>query len=165
MEIWKDIPQYPGYQVSNEGQIKSFKQSKEGRILKPKISGGYAGIDFRKDGRTCFGLVHRIVLSVFSPIEGWEKMTVNHIDGNPLNNRLENLEWMTQSENTKYSREILRTGNATQQVHVIKLSGEELYYDTVTKAAKDLGVAKGTISRWVNKQRSYEGKFKLVEYV
>ena len=165
MEIWKDIVEYPGYQVSNLGQIKSFKQSKEGRILKPKISAGYAGVDFRKDGKTYYGLVHRIVLSTFSPIEGWETLTVNHIDGNCLNNNLENLEWMTQSENTKYSREILRTGNATQKVHIIKLNGEELFYDTVTAAAKGLGVAKGTVSRWVNKQRSYEGKYKLVEYV
>ena len=165
MEIWKDIKEYPGYQVSNLGQIKSFKQSKEGRILKPKISAGYAGIDFRKDGKSYYGLVHRIVLSTFSPVEGWETLTVNHIDCNCLNNNLENLEWMTQSENTKYSREILRTGNAAQKVHIIKLNGEELFYDTVAAAAKGLGVAKGTISRWVNKQRSYEGKYKLVEYV
>ena len=165
MEIWKDIEQYPGYQVSNQGQIRSFKQSKEGRILKPKINAGYAGVDFRKDGKTYYGLVHRIVLSTFSPIEGWETLTVNHIDGNCLNNNLENLEWMTQPENTKYSRETLRTGNATQKVHIIKLNGEELFYDTVTAAAKGLGVAKGTVSRWVNKQRSYEGKYKLVEYV
>lgn len=165
MEIWKDIKEYPGYQVSNLGQIKSFKQSKEGRILKPKISAGYAGIDFRKDGKSYYGLIHRIVLSTFAPVEGWETLTVNHIDGNCLNNNLENLEWMTQSENTKYSREILRTSNAAQKVHIIKLNGEELFYDTVAAAAKGIGVTKGTISRWVNKQRSYEGKYKLVEYV
>ena len=165
MEIWKDIEQYPGYQVSNLGQIKSFKQSKEGRILKPKVNGGYMGIDFRKDGKTYYGLVHRIVLSTFSPIEEWETLTVNHIDGNPSNNKLENLEWMTQSENSRYSREVLRTGNAIQQVHIIELNGAEKFYNSVTEAAKEMGVAKGTISRWVNKQRSYEGKYKLVEYV
>ena len=48
---------------------------------------------------------------------------------------------------------------------IIKLNGEELFYDTVTAAARGLGVAKGTISRWVNKQRSYEGKYRMVEYV
>ena len=165
MEIWKDIKEYPGYQVSNLGRIKSFKQSKEGRILKPKVSGGYMGIDFRKDGKTYYGLVHRVVLSTFSPIEGWETLTVNHIDGNPSNNKLENLEWMTQSENSRYSREVLRTGNAIQQVHIIELNGAEKFYNSVTEAAKEMGIAKGTISRWVNKQRSYEGKYKLVEYV
>ena len=63
--------------------------------MKPKISAGYAGIDFRKDGKSYYGLVHRIVLSTFAPIEGWEVLTVNHINGNCLDNRLENLEWMT----------------------------------------------------------------------
>ena len=77
MEIWRDIEQYPGYQVSNQGQIKSFKQSKEGHILKPKISAGYAGVDFRKDGKSYYGLIHRIVLSTFAPVEGWETLTVH----------------------------------------------------------------------------------------
>ena len=112
MEIWKNIVEYPGYQVSNLGRIKSFKQSKEGRILKQKVNGGYMSVDFRKDGKTYNGLVHRIVLSTFSPVEGWEILTVNHIDGNPSNNKLENLEWMTQSENSQYSRRVLKTGNA-----------------------------------------------------
>lgn len=136
MEIWKDIKEYPGYQVSNEGRIKSFKQSKEGKILKSKISAGYAGVDFRKDGRTHYGLVHRIVLSTFAPIENWENLTVNHIDGDCLNNNLENLEWMTQSENTAYSRSVLQTGNRTRRVHVITLRGEEKFYESVTEAAK-----------------------------
>ena len=165
MEIWKDIRQYPGYQVSTLGRIKSFKQTKEGRILKPKISAGYAGIDFRKDGRSYYGLVHRIVLSTFSPVDDWEKLTVNHKDGNCLNNNLENLEWLTQSENTFYSRDVLQTGNRTRRVRIITMRGEEKEYKTVTEAAEQLGFSKSTISNWANKKRSYEGKFKLVEYV
>lgn len=165
MEIWKDIKDYPGYQVSNEGRIKSFKQSKEGKILKPKISAGYAGVDFRKDGRSHYGLVHRVVLSTFAPVENWEVLTVNHIDGNCLNNNLENLEWMTQSENTAYSRRVLQTGNRIRRVHIITLRGEEKFYESATEAAKQLGVSKTAISNWANKKRSYEGKFRLVEYV
>ena len=165
MEIWKNIKQYPGYQVSTLGRIKSFRQAKEGRILKPKISAGYAGIDFRKDGRSHYGLVHRIVLSTFSPVDGWENLTVNHKDGNCLNNSLENLEWLTQSENTFYSRDVLQTGNRTRRVHTITMRGEEKEYKTVTEAAEQLGFSKSTISNWANKKRSYEGKFKLVEYV
>lgn len=165
MEIWKNIEQYPGYQVSNLGQIKSFKQSKEGKILKPKKSSGYLGVDFRKDGKTCYGLVHRIVLSTFAPVEGWENLTVNHIDGDCLNNRLENLEWMTQSENTTHSRRVLQTGNGTRRVHIITMRGDEFFYDTVTEAAKEQMVSKGEISRWAKKTRSYENRFRLVEYV
>lgn len=165
MEIWQDIKNFPDYQISNQGRVKSFKQDKKGKILKPKISQGYYSVDLRRNGATYNNLVHRIVLSTFAPVEGWETLTVNHIDGNPSNNKLENLEWMTQSENTQYSRRVLRTGNAIQKVHIIKLNGEEEWYNSVTEAAKGLGVAKGSISRWANKQRSYEGKYRLVEYV
>jgi DNA-binding transcriptional regulator YiaG len=109
--------------------------------------------------------VHRIVLSTFAPIENWEVLTVNHIDGNCLNNNLENLEWMSQSENTVYSRSVLQTGNRTRRVHIITLRGEEKFYESVTEAAKQLGFSKTAISNWANKKRNYEGKFKLVEYV
>lgn len=165
MEIWQDIKNFPDYQISNQGRVKSFKQDKNGKILKPKISYGYYSVDLRREGATYNHLVHRLVLSTFSPIEGWELLTVNHKDGDKSNNFLENLEWMSPSENTFHARAVLRSGNATQKVHIIKLNGEEEWYNSVTEAAKGLGVAKATISRWVNKQRSYEGKYKMVEYV
>ena len=164
MEIWQDIKNFSGYQISNQGRVKSFKQDKNGKILNPKISQGYCSVDLRQNGKTYNNLVHRLVLSTFSPIEGWELLTVNHKDGNRSNNCLENLEWLSQSENSFHARAILRSGNATQRVHVIRIDGTEEWYNTVTAAAKGLGVAKGTVSRWVNKQRSYEGKYKLVEY-
>lgn len=165
MEIWKEVKNYPDYQVSNLGRIKSFKQSKEGRFLKPTSHKGYLKVDFCVNGKPTQMLVHRVVLSTFSPIENWEEMTVNHIDGNPLNNNLDNLEWLTQSENTSYSRRVLQTGNSIKRVHIIRMNGVEEYYNSVTEAANKLGYSKGTISRWANKQRSYEGKYRLVEYV
>lgn len=94
-EIWKTIDKYPDYEVSNLGRIKSYKMSKEGRILQGKDSKGYVGIDFRVEGKTVQDLVHRVVLSVFSPVEGMENLTVNHKNGITTDNRLENLEWMT----------------------------------------------------------------------
>ena len=80
MEIWKKIEWYPGYEVSNLGKIKSYKQSREGRMLQGKIVKGYIGIDFRVNGKTIQDLLHRVVLSTFSPIEGCQDMTVNHIN-------------------------------------------------------------------------------------
>ena len=76
-EIWKAIEKYPGYEVSNLGRIKSYKISKEGRILQGKDAKGYIGIDFRVDGKTIQDLAHRVVLSTFSPVDGMENLTVN----------------------------------------------------------------------------------------
>lgn len=165
MEIWKPIKNYPGYEVSNYGRIKSYKKDPKGKILSGKSSKGYVGIDFRINGETKQELVHRIVLSTFSPIEGWEKLTVNHIDGDKTNNNLENLEWMTQSENTRHARKILQSGNGTKRVHIIKINGEELFFETVTEAAKSLQLSKSTISKWVHGSRSYKEKYRLVEYL
>jgi hypothetical protein len=58
---------------------------------------------------------------------------------------------MSFSENAFHARAVLQSGNAIRKVHIIKLNGEEEWYNSVTEAAKGLGVAKGTISRWVNK--------------
>lgn len=51
------------------------------------------------DGAQATKLVHRLVLTVFAPTEGMEDLTVDHIDGNPANNNLSNLRWMTAEEN------------------------------------------------------------------
>ena len=109
--------------------------------------------------------MHRVVLSTFAPVEGWESLTVNHKNGNPLDNRLENLEWMTLSENTSHARRILGSGMGTKKVHIVTIQREDKYFDTATEAAQFMGVTKGTISRWANGGRSYEGKARLVEYL
>lgn len=51
-----------------------------------------------------FFMIHRLVLETFSPIENSEKYQVNHIDGNKMNNNLDNLEWVTPSENIIHAK-------------------------------------------------------------
>jgi len=94
-EIWKDVPLLisngkEGMQISNEGRIKY----KNGDIGTGFECGGYLGISI--GGKTF--LLHRIVAIIF--LENPEnKEFVNHKDGNKLNARLSNLEWVTPSEN------------------------------------------------------------------
>jgi uncharacterized protein YerC len=99
-EIYKAIPGYPNYEVSNQGNVKSLKYN---IILKPQIIGsGYLMVDLCKNGTKQRFLVHRIVLSTFKGFQQ-DKNQVNHINGNKLDNRLVNLEWNTRSENQKHS--------------------------------------------------------------
>jgi len=111
-EDWKDILGYEGlYQVSNLGRVKSlsrtitsknqfvtFETNIKGKILSPgKDSRGYHQVNLCKEGETVLVLVHRLVMSSFvDNVE--DKYSVNHEDGNKLNNALSNLTWSTRSE-------------------------------------------------------------------
>jgi len=100
MEKWKDIKNYEGiYQVSDLGRIKSLaRNTTSGGIIKQNKSRFYLSVCLSKDGYLKSFSVHRLVLSTF--VENpKDKKYVNHIDGNKFNNKLENLEWTTPSEN------------------------------------------------------------------
>lgn len=107
-EVWKAIPDYPGYEVSDRGRIRSFKR-KAGRhynladtpqrILQPaKTTKGYLIISLCKNGRGYSFKIHRLVLSVFVGPRPFG-MEGCHYDGNRANNFLENLRWDTRCGN------------------------------------------------------------------
>ena len=98
-EIWKPIEDYEGcYEVSNLGRVKSLKFNKE-VILKTCIdSGGYAYNGLRKNGKSKNFLVHRLVAFAFLGKKDYQDQ-VNHINGDKTDNRLNNLEWVSNVEN------------------------------------------------------------------
>lgn len=116
MEIWKDIKGFEGiYQASNLGNIKSLKRlvkhPKQGlkivheRIMLQNAKTSYCIVTLCKTKRYN-KLVHRLIAETF--IENTlNKPCVNHIDGNKKNNSINNLEWVTYSENEKHSYRIL----------------------------------------------------------
>ncbi len=106
-EIWKDIDGYEGiYQISNLGRLKSLERKINygNRILKEKIlkspvaNIGYCMVNLYKDNSRKLVLIHRLVAVAFIP-NPKNKLEVNHIDSNKLNNKAENLEWATKREN------------------------------------------------------------------
>jgi hypothetical protein len=130
-EIWKPIPGFNGhYEASNMGRIKAVarvvkdslgreRPIKE-KILSPFIlNSGYQGISIQNKNY----LVHRLVASAFIP-NPERKAQVNHKDENKLNNRLENLEWMTRRENEHYGTAIQRRAEKqSRKVYQYTLDG------------------------------------------
>lgn len=99
-EEWRDIPGYEWrYMVSNIWRVKSIIRNK---ILKLDNSGSYPTVDLciRRE------LVHRLVALSFIPNPN-NKPQVNHINGIKYDNRLDNLEWVTRSENTIHAYRVL----------------------------------------------------------
>jgi len=98
----KDIKGYEGlYAVNEEGQVWSYRSKK---FLQPANNGqGYLQVILCVKGKQKHHRVHRLVLETFNPVEGMDKLQVNHLDENKQNNNLSNLSWVTAKENTNYS--------------------------------------------------------------
>ena len=110
-EYFANIPLYENlYQISNYGTIRSVNRMiknnngyrfLKGKILKPQIDKkGYFRIGLTKDNKQKFYLIHQLVAKTFIP-NVYNYDIINHIDGNKLNNYVDNLEWCTHSHNIK----------------------------------------------------------------
>lgn len=115
-EIWKDIEGYEGlYQASSFGRVRSmtrtYKQRRGFRttqttILNPWFSiGGYLVVGLCRGQKIRQFKVHRLVCSAFHP-NPHKANTVNHKNKDRVDNRIENLEWMTTLENNRHSAKL-----------------------------------------------------------
>ncbi len=154
-EEWRPIARYKYYEVSNLGRVRSkdrvlmrvnrwgvtapFKL--RGRILKPRTyPNGYLGLPLGADSTE--HLVHRLVAAAFIKRRPGATQ-VNHLDGARANNRAENLEWCTCSENHMHSYANLprKTHAWTRKV----LVGDRVFA-SVNDAARFLKVTSASIS-------------------
>lgn len=153
-EIWKDIEGYEGlYQISSFGRVKSLKFNKE-HIMTTQINktSGYYYIGLRKPkAKKNFKSVHRLVAEAFIPNPD-RKPEVNHIDGNKDNCRIENLEWLTRSENEHHAYntglKYRGFGNPkAKTVHMYNLNGVFIRkYGSTHEASIFTGIPQSSIS-------------------
>ncbi len=162
MEIWKDIPGYEGiYQASNYGNIRTVegkttysirhgKRRWKSRMLKGRGDNKTTGkrVSLWKNKKHKDWLVARLVAITFlgEPEEG---MTVNHIDGNRMNNRIENLEWLTRADNIKHGFE---NGLYPQKsITLVNGKNEILSFRSFSECSRYLGRCHNYISGCVKK--------------
>lgn len=98
MEIFVEINDFKGYEVSNKGSLKS-KKHKSDKILSPVLDkNGYCKLNLWKNNKQYTFRVHQLVAKTFIP-NPLNKPEVNHINRIKNDNRVENLEWVTAQEN------------------------------------------------------------------
>lgn len=111
----KPIPDFPDYLCDIHGNIYSMRPSGNSKLkrtqpvkLKPyQKSNGYLQVDLLiAKGERRKKYVHRLVLETFVGSSG-DRLDCNHKDGNKTNNNLENLEWVTKSQNMLHSARVL----------------------------------------------------------
>ena len=174
-EIWKEIVGYEGYyKISNYGRVASLlfqnnvcnKKYARFKILKPKglksqsvYKTGFR-VDLWKDGVKKSMLIARLVAFTFYNKDiNNHNLTVDHIDGNRLNNKLDNLELVTLKENIQRA---FKTGLHGKHMKKIKLQykdcGKPIYCNSMSEASRILGYKNGYISDKIKK-----GKFENKE--
>ena len=159
-EEWKDIPNYEGlYQASNLGRIKSLERidARGNRLLKEKIlkpqinDSGYYRIKLQKQSIIKFYYVHRIVYEAFNG-QIPEGLQVNHINEVKTDNRLSNLNLMTQKENINFGTGIERRSkkhiNGKKSKSVLQYDLQDNFvkeYASTRQVERETGFSNGNI--------------------
>lgn len=154
MEAWRDIPGYVGrYQVSDQGRVMSvpFKQRYLLRtgveayrmtyakiISQQKQNSGYLLVHLHLNNKRKACTVHRLVAAAFVPGTG---RTVNHKNGVKTDNRAENLEWASYTDNHLHAVNL----RLNRQALPVELGNAR--FDSVAQAARATGISMGTILR------------------
>lgn len=166
VELWEPLEEYRGIKVSSLGRVwKAANKSRKERILTefPKDRDGYCRCSVQRlDGTWTSQPVHRLVAKAFIP-NPENKQSVNHIDNNRQNNRVENLEWVTPKENVYHSfingkrkfvkdvpRKTILTDFQVNQIDKLR----ELY--TVNQLAKLFNIEYQTLKNIIHKKKQYE---------
>lgn len=170
-ENWKPIPGYEGlYDASNLGRVRSTpgrinsharcgKRIWKSRIMKPKCSVHARRHDGRltlwKDGEHKDHLVARLVAAAWlgPPADG---MTVNHINGDYMDNRPENLEWISNGDNVRHGFNTGLFDSLKKPVTMVNVSNqEETSYSSMAEASRAIGRLNGYIHQVLKRNQEY----------
>lgn len=136
MQGWRYVREYEGlYLVSESGGLYSLYKN---RLMRQTVNDrGYKAVSLCKDGVRKVKEVHRIVAEAFieNPIQGYSE--VNHIDGNKLNNKKSNLEWVTKGDNLRHAYRKLGRATVGKKIRCVDTG---IIYDSSIDAERKTGI-------------------------
>jgi hypothetical protein len=167
-EIFKDIIGYEGvYQISNLGNVKRlYKKNPNGIILKQIDNGaGYLKVGLSKNNKEKKLYVHRLLAQYFIDNPN-NYPCINHINGIKNDNRIENLEWCTYSDNNHHAiktklRVHKKGDDNTQSKKIINIQTGEIYHSALTLAL-NIGVSRTTLHSWLNGNRPNKTNYRYL---
>ena len=169
-EIWKDIEEFEGYyQISNLGQVKSMDRDViysngvirhyEERIRTPVTDkNGYLMVTLNKSSKSYPKRVHQLVARAFIPNPD-NLPSINHIDEDKTNNRVDNLEWCSVYYNNHYNGRYERIKRYPKSVCLFNVvNGEVIKIESISDAARRLHGSAGNIEEVIDaKGRTFKG--------
>ena len=170
-EIWRPMCGYEGfYEVSNYGRVKTLKRTTtHERIMRTHVNrrNGYVYVVLSKNGKRGAKRVHIAVMEAFTDFRshGFDpNHVIDHIDGDKTNNRLENLEVVTQKENDRRAREAGRQKKFGRSQKVINLDTKEIF-GSFTKASESVGGKTGEmVARVCRGEKSHYRGYRFARY-
>ena len=154
----KEIKNYENYIVSKDGRIYNKITSKK---IKPSPdTRGYLQVKIYKNGKGITRKLHRLIAETYLP-NTYNKPQINHIDGNKVNNSLENLEWITCADNMKHSWEIGLRNHCRKVASKIVIDTQTgVFYDSAKELAKLLNMRYQTLIYYLNNDNKIKTNYK-----
>lgn len=160
-ELWASVKEYPNYQVSHKGNIRSLNYNRTGvvknMIPKPDKWGYLICVLRNKNGKKTLH-IHRLISDVFIPNPN-RLSQINHIDGDKNNNSINNLEWCSQSYNMNHAYKNFL--NPRQKGVVQKNSNGNVLnvFRSAHEASRVTGINRGNISNCCIGNTSHAGGY------
>lgn len=175
MKTWKSVPEFPGYEASTDGDIRSYCKSTDSPKLLTQTPVGREGhlrVFLYRDKIRFPLLVHRVIAKTFIPNPN-KYPVVRHKDDNPTNNRVDNLAWGTQRDNMhdcmnnhgmNYDGMINYNERRKTPIRACNVvTGETMIFNSQQNAARALNMSQGNI--WTSLQTHAPTKGYVFDYV
>lgn len=171
-ENWITIKQNNNYEISNFGNVRNKKTK---RILKPSISNrGYYLVALSNKGKLHTYTIHKLVMEHFNRC-AFDYEVINHIDHNKFNNKISNLEYVTQQENVKLAfknnkcesiikqakNNIIKAFNS-KKIKVNQYTKENEFvktWDSIREIERELNISNSNIVACCKGKRKYAGGY------